>query len=177
MLLNSNSTSYFDTTKWKKKLTIPLKRHRNNVHWNGSATAKAAATEKFIRRNKQEVLSEDLTASQFANITGIKKTKRYEEEAHLSDDDADSTTTSASQPLSIWDSHFWHNDRQTETSITSSASQPCISSLTSLPLTRHKSEPGVIQKGRFKITWGMDDESAMITPEINCVEWKRKKNM
>ncbi|ORE12697.1 hypothetical protein BCV71DRAFT_252114 [Rhizopus microsporus] len=151
MLLNSNSTSYFDTTKWKKKLTIPLKRHRNNVHWNGSATAKAAATEKFIRRNK-EVLSEDLTASQFANITGIKKTKRYEEEAHLSDDDADSTTTSASQPL-------------------------LVSSLTSLPLTRHKSEPGVIQKGRFKITWGMDDESAMITPEINCVEWKRKKNM
>ncbi|KAG1148862.1 hypothetical protein G6F37_000540 [Rhizopus arrhizus] len=174
MLLYHNNPQCFDTNKWKRKFNFTLKLNRTHPHYrNGSATAKAAATEKFIRKNmKETIISEDLTASQFANLTGI-KTKRDDEESS-SDDDADSTSTSTSQPLTIWDSHFWL-DRRFKHSIPISQSQPCISSI---PLTRHRSEPTVIQKGRFKIIWGMDDNEPMVTTtKSNCVEWKRKKNM
>ncbi|KAI8083749.1 hypothetical protein BDF21DRAFT_416527 [Thamnidium elegans] len=218
-----NTINQSNSTKWKKRLInlshkLHLSNNHNN-HWNASsssATAMAAATEKFIRHSTpatSEILihSEDLTASQFANLTGI-KTKRAsfytstpgdmsvdEDESDESDDDDESDdeeenahdfyTASLSssshhkhQPaMKIWDSHFWKNDKN----LASSASLKDISStekiISSQPLSRHTSEPGgqrvpsMIQKGRFKIVWGGDDNEPITPIAPQCVEWKRKR--
>ncbi|CAO3694080.1 unnamed protein product [Rhizopus stolonifer] len=178
MILNYSNPQYFDTSKWKRKLAFPLKLHRNHKR-NGSATVRAAATEKYVKRNSQpEITSEDLTASQFANITGIKK--KRDDENICNKDESDYKSTSSNHPLSIWDTHFWHNNNdRPKHLITSSISEPCISTCLSQPLSRNISQSGTIQKGRFKIIWGMDTEQTkvIITPQINCVEWKRKKNI
>ncbi len=232
MIKNHSTVHHFDSEKWKKRLiNFSHKLHRsynNNHHWNASstttsATAMAAAKEKFIRHSSppsSEIVihSEDLTASQFANLTGI-KTKRnsiystsvptsdgYLEEDSDSDEEDDeeysrdyyySSTTSASssyQPtVRIWDSHFWQDHRKslptnisTLTSTTSiqdisTKAEPIKPILTSQPLCRHTSEPGgtkvpsMIQKGRFKIVWGNDDNEPISAPESHCVEWKRKR--
>ncbi|KAG2228981.1 hypothetical protein INT48_007272 [Thamnidium elegans] len=196
-----NTINQSNSTKWKKRLInlshkLHLSNNHNN-HWNASsssATAMAAATEKFIRHSTpatSEILihSEDLTASQFANLTGI-KTKRAsfytstpEENAH---DFYTASLSSSShhkhQPaMKIWDSHFWKNDKN----LASSASLKDISStekiISSQPLSRHTSEPGgqrvpsMIQKGRFKIVWGGDDNEPITPIAPQCVEWKRKR--
>ncbi|CAO3656202.1 unnamed protein product [Mucor fragilis] len=142
-MMHSTSTSslqYFDSTKWKKrlhKISDKLHRSHNNYHWNvkssKSATALAAATEKFIRTESTEIAihSEDLTASQFANLTGI-KTKRnstshsiYSSDGIYSDSEDDSedeyystmaTSTRSgggtTAAMKIWDSHFWQDGRR-----------------------------------------------------------------
>ncbi|CAO0793437.1 unnamed protein product [Mucor circinelloides] len=142
-MMHSSSTSslhYFDSIKWKKrlhKISDKLHRSHNNYHWNvksasKSATALAAATEKFIRTESTDIAirSEDLTASQFANLTGI-KTKRnstthsiYSSDYIYSDSDEDdsedddystmatSTNGTASTTMKIWDSHFWQDGRK-----------------------------------------------------------------
>lgn len=221
----SNSTislQYFDSIKWKKrlgKLSHKLQRSQNNQHWNAnicSATVMAAATEKFIRQNKPvtpasqeiEIHSEDLTASQFAHLTGI-KTKRDSAQSIYSDDfsDTDSEedededsyfstqrTAKSYQPTSrrIWDSHFWQDSRKslpnTTTTTTSSISfkeTSTVPALDTQPLCRNKSEPGgsrvpsTVQKGRFKIVWGHEEQEEigkpLVAPTTNCVEWKRKR--
>lgn len=239
----SSTIHHFDAVKWKKRLIkLSHKLHRlhnnnnNHHHWNAtsSATVMAAAKEKFIRHSSPTssdivIHSEDLTASQFANLTGINsKSKRnsiysnqcspdYDEEEMDSDEDEDDDEDSrdyyyystASLPSSsnnnrqhqpatmrIWDSHFWQDNSHqrkslptnipsiTLTSATSMNNIATTSSkpLTSQPLSRHVSEPGgarvpsMIQKGRFKIVWGNDDDTEPITaPESHCVEWKRKR--
>lgn len=223
--MHSTSTSslhYFDSIKWKKrlhKISHKLHRSHNNNHWNvkssQSATVLAAATEKYARTESTKIAihSEDLTASQFANLTGI-KTKRnsshsiYSREYIDSDSEDDSedeyystTTTSTNYnttSMRIWDSHFWQDGRKslptiTTTPLTKSASlnqvstaattttaaaaiTPITNNLTSQPLVRNRSEPAkssCVQKGRFKIVWGQDDNTE-IKP-IQCVEWKRKR--
>ncbi|KAL9551684.1 hypothetical protein MBANPS3_004136 [Mucor bainieri] len=137
-MMHSTSTSslhYFDSIKWKKrlhKISDKLHRSHNNYHWNvkssKSATALAAATEKFIRTESTDIAiySEDLTASQFANLTGI-KTKRnstthsiyssddiYSDSEDDSEDDyystmATSTKSGTTSAMKIWDSHFWQD--------------------------------------------------------------------
>lgn len=139
--MHSTSTSslhYFDSIKWKKrlhKISNKLHRSHNNYHWNvkstKSATALAAATEKFIRTESTDIAihSEDLTASQFANLTGI-KTKRnstthsiyssddiYSDSEDDSEDDyystmATSTKSGTASVMKIWDSHFWQDGRR-----------------------------------------------------------------
>ncbi|KAI9251117.1 hypothetical protein EDC94DRAFT_622282 [Helicostylum pulchrum] len=216
MLYNTSNQS--NSTKWKKRLiNLSHKLHRSNNHnnhWNASssATAMAAATEKFIRHStpvSSEIVihSEDLTASQFADLTGI-KTKRAslytstpgdmsvdEDESDEEDDEdvRDFYTASLSsshkhQPvMKIWDSHFWKdaNNDNNNTKLASSASLKDISStektISSQPLSRHTSEPGgqrvpsMIQKGRFKIVWGGDDNEPVTPTAPQCVEWKRKR--
>ncbi|GAN03677.1 hypothetical protein MAM1_0045c03132 [Mucor ambiguus] len=140
-MMHSTSTSslhYFDSIKWKKrlhKISDKLHRSHNNHHWNvkssKSATALAAATEKFIRTESTDIAihSEDLTASQFANLTGI-KTKRnstthsiyssddiYSDSEDDSEDDyystmATSTKSGTTSAMKIWDSHFWQDGRK-----------------------------------------------------------------
>ncbi|KAF1801660.1 hypothetical protein V8B55DRAFT_1036529 [Mucor lusitanicus] len=141
-MMHSTSTSslhYFDSIKWKKrlhKISDKLHRSHNNYHWNvkstKSATALAAATEKFIRTESTDIAihSEDLTASQFANLTGI-KTKRnstthsiysnddiYSDSEDDSEDDYYSTMATstksggATSAMRIWDSHFWQDGRK-----------------------------------------------------------------
>lgn len=207
-----NTVNQSNSTKWKKRLlNLSHKLHRSNNHWNAassSATAMAAATEKFIRHSTpatSEIIihSEDLTASQFANLTGI-KTKRAslyytstpgdmsvdEDESDDDEEDDDFYTSSLSsshkhQPaMKIWDSHFW-KDASSSTKLASSASLKDISSteklISSQPLSRHTSEPGgqrvpsMIQKGRFKIVWGGDDNEPITPTAPQCVEWKRKR--
>lgn len=227
MLYNNSASTlhHFDSVKWKRRFfNLSHKLHRtNNSHWNAasSATAMAAATEKYIRHTKitptgtSEIVihSEDLTASQFANLTGI-KTKRNpvyysssaagdmyveDEDSDEDEDDEDSRdfyTASVSsykqnnQPvMKIWDSHFWQDNNQRKSlpsiPLTTSSSMKEIASekieLCSQPLSRHISEPGgarvpsMIQKGRFKIVWGGDDNEPIVRPESHCVEWKRKR--
>lgn len=222
MLYKSSIQS--NSNKWKKRLiNLSHKLQRSNNHWNASfsATAMAAATEKFIRHstppttnNSSEIIihSEDLTASQFANLTGIKTsyTQTYEdseddeedeedddEEDEDDDDSRDYYTSSLSschpkstQSMRIWDSHFWKDTKlpssasmkdltSTTTATTIAADEKLI--LTSQPLARHTSEPGgqrvpsMIQKGRFKIVWGGDDNEPITHPVPQCVEWKRKR--
>jgi hypothetical protein len=259
MIHNSTTTTlhHFDSAKWKKRLfNISHKLHRshNNNHWNAaatSATAMAAATEKFVRHSSPTttynhhqtapssprprsddiaIHSEDLTASQFANLTGI-KTKRNSqqhsiyyptsdvyEESSSDDEDYDddeeedprdyyysSTTSAASSSnrhshqhpaaMRIWDSHFWQDGRKSlpipiltsTTSMKELAAGPS-NKITSQPLSTHISEPGrfmrapapsVVQKGRFKIVWGGQEEDSQQEPiikhEPHCVEWKRKR--
>lgn len=225
MLYNNSATTlhHFDSVKWKRRFfNLSHKLHRsNNNHWNAasSATAMAAATEKYIRHRKNSptdtseiaIHSEDLTASQFANLTGIKTKKNpvyyssssagemyVEEEDSDEEDDEDSRdfyTASVSsshkqnnQPaMKIWDSHFWQDNNQRKSlpsiPLNTSVSMNEIASekLCSQPLSRHISEPGgarvpsMIQKGRFKIVWGGDDNEPIVRPESHCVEWKRKR--
>ncbi|OBZ88898.1 hypothetical protein A0J61_03052 [Choanephora cucurbitarum] len=138
----------------------------------------AAATEKFIRNHTTDMIhSEDLTASQFAYLTGI-QTKRHPIESPMIESDSDSDSESeleedhlysasimthhSQQDIRIWDTRFWQYEPK--------------------QLTRHQSEPGVrpnvIQKGRFRIMWGsMDDDlTAHSQPAIRCIEWKRKRS-
>jgi hypothetical protein len=214
-MINSTSASslnYFDSIKWKKrlhKISHKLHRSHNNNHWNvksfQSATALAAATEKYIRAESTEIAihSEDLTASQFANLTGI-KTKRnsshsiYSREYIDSDSEDDSedeyysttatSTNCSNTSMRIWDSHFWQNGRKSLPTIITppltkstslnqvSVTTPTTTNLTSQPLVRNLSEPAknsCVQKGRFKIIWGQDDNTE-IKP-VQCVEWKRKR--
>ncbi|KAK4513576.1 Acetoacetate-CoA ligase [Mucor velutinosus] len=142
-MMHSTSTSslhYFDSIKWKKrlhKISDKLHRSHNSSLWNvkssKSATALAAATEKYIRTESTEIAihSEDLTASQFANLTGI-KTKRnstthsiyssddiYSDSEDDSEDDYYSTMATstksgsgATPAMKIWDSHFWQDGRK-----------------------------------------------------------------
>jgi hypothetical protein len=161
----------------------------------------AAATEKFIKNKTAtpashqeiEVHSEDLTASQFAHLTGI-KTKRntansfYSTDFSDSDSDSDTDedeyfstqrTTKSYQPTSrsIWDSHFWQDGRKSLPN-TATKEKPTI---TSQPLSRNSSEPGgsrvpsMVQKGRFKIVWGHEEQEQIVAPTSHCVEWKRKR--
>ncbi|CAO3637069.1 unnamed protein product [Mucor hiemalis] len=141
MIKNYSTIQHFDSVKWKKRLikfSHKLQRsHHNhqrdrNASMPTSATVLAAATEKFIRHTPTEIAihSEDLTASQFANMTGI-KTKRnsinsftpdkYEDEDDEDSDEDDrdyyysttSVSSSSKQPcqpiMRIWDSHFWQD--------------------------------------------------------------------
>ncbi|KAI8047677.1 uncharacterized protein B0P05DRAFT_576241 [Gilbertella persicaria] len=129
----------------------------------------AAATEKFIRNTPDIIHSEDLTASQFAHLTGIntKRNSLYsidesESESDMEDDCYYSTTNSAlthDTAIQIWDSQFWNQGKH---AIISPAEKM----------------PSMIQKGRFKIVWGQidDDTVTYIQPStIRCVEWKRKR--
>ncbi|KAI9264785.1 hypothetical protein BY458DRAFT_476725 [Sporodiniella umbellata] len=162
MLLNRPPMQCFDTNKWSKKIKLPLKLQRTHKR-NGSAMVKAAATEKYVKRRGQaEMTCEDLTASQFADITGLKKKSEMVE----SEDDRSDTTSTAS--LTIWDSHFWQNNKNHPTGLI--LPEPCMA--------LEKNVSGAVQKGRFKIVWGMDPEQTQANSpkQIHCVEWKRKKN-
>ena len=183
-MIKSNQTiHHFDAIKWKRRLinfSNKLNRsHSANHHWNAcgtSATAMAAATEKVIRHHTDPseivIHSEDLTASQFANMTGI-KTKRnsiysssppdFVEEDDMDSDDSDddysrdyynsyySISSSHNNnnkhhaPATIWDSHFWQDRKSAPT--TTSVSMKAIASHAnntpcSQPLSRQTSEPG-----------------------------------
>ncbi|KAI8636297.1 hypothetical protein BD408DRAFT_426390 [Parasitella parasitica] len=179
-MIHSASTStlqYFDPAKWKTKLhkisdKLHLGGHSWNVKGSKSATTLAAATEKYIRTKSTEIAihSEDLTASQFADLTGI-KTKRnslqsiYSDDSDSDDDsECDYYTTMASSltsgnnrhssSMQIWDSHFWQNGRKSlPAAITTvplnksnSMNQVALTTannklLTSQPLVRNRSEP------------------------------------
>ncbi|KAG0175233.1 hypothetical protein DFQ28_002093 [Apophysomyces sp. BC1034] len=249
--------------KWRKGLALFSKLSCSQKKENEKPlTVRAAATEKIVRRRpcpSPGIHSEDLTASQFANITGIKikKVGKYADgffdlQADSSDDDDDdddddeedkdeendngndeneepvvmTTTTIYSAPTStsgsraklprIWESNFWQRNNNNNsrycpaTSFSSSSSNPLSSdggftllstssteaSTMSLSppnnetpyisLLRHQSarerptNPSIIQKGRFKIVIGQDDDltidKPIITPEKHCVEWKRKRS-
>lgn len=162
-----HSIQHFDSIKWKKRLTKLVKRSPKECGRNAtSATVMAAATEKYIRsKPPTEIATEDLTASQFAHITGMNT--RRSEPSLTSDDESDddllltaSTTYTPPQSMQIWDSHFW---KETGTTC----------------LTRELSEgvkvPSMIQKGRFKIVWGRDDNEPIVAPAPHVVEWKRKR--
>ncbi|SAM07437.1 hypothetical protein [Absidia glauca] len=73
--LSSSASTMLSGTKWRnglvrlsKKLKRPTSRHCSPL----SGTAAAAATEKLIRRPHATIQTEDLTASQFAYMAGIK---------------------------------------------------------------------------------------------------------
>ncbi|CEP20031.1 hypothetical protein [Parasitella parasitica] len=179
-MIHSASTStlqYFDPAKWKTKLhKISDKLHRGTHSWNVKAsqspTVLAAATEKYIRTKPTEISinSEDLTASQFANLTGIKTNRNslqsiYSSDYAYSDSDDDSEcgyyTTMASSSTSgnrrdsmhIWDSHFWHDGRKSlpaaittaplgkSNSLNQVSTVASSKPLTSQPLVRNRSEP------------------------------------
>ncbi|KAI8985268.1 hypothetical protein BDB01DRAFT_850306 [Pilobolus umbonatus] len=155
----------FDSLKWKKRLHKLLPHNNHNQdhksNWNvTSATVLAAATEKFIRSKPTVIHSEDLTASQFAQLTGI-HTRRSTYSMDSLDISSDDDSTKSTQSVNIWDSNFWKDHP--------------------LSLTRELSEPGgrkvpsMIQKGRFKIVWGQDDNEPIVAPETHVVEWKRKR--
>jgi hypothetical protein len=208
-----STVSQSNSTKWKKRLiNLSHKLHRSNNHnnhWNASssATAMAAATEKFIRHSTPatseiRIHSEDLTASQFANLTGI-KTKRAsfytstpgdmsvdEDESDEEDEEdaRDFYTSSLSSShkhqsaMKIWDSHFWKDANNKNLASSSSLKDVSLKNISSQPLSRHTSEPGgqrvpsMIQKGRFKIVWGGDDNEPITPTAPQCVEWKRKRS-
>ncbi|KAI9486250.1 MAG: hypothetical protein EXX96DRAFT_548286 [Benjaminiella poitrasii] len=223
MLKSSSSPSissynYFDTFKWKKRLQkLSHKLHPSGSHdyWQtASATTLAAATEKFIRKSHKldtdiVIHSEDLTASQFAHLTGIDRTRKrasgsssYYYSSSTTDfedsDDSDSengyhhyaTTTVGPTAMCIWDYHFW----QSATCKNLPIATPLVTkdekeaTHDSQLVENVKTRDNVItrtvtshsvQKGRFKIVWGQEDDddskTASSAPSSHCVEWKRKR--
>ncbi|KAI8886847.1 hypothetical protein K501DRAFT_243455 [Backusella circina FSU 941] len=194
-----NTLNHFDSIKWKKRLSnLSHKLQRSNKnHWNASsATVLAAATEKYIR-HEDTICSEDLTASQFANLTGINRKSQSLQSLVLDDDsddddedepqEYDDVDIEHSKPvMRIWDSHFWQDNRVPQSKQLESSSnnnkKPTSILISSQPLGRQLSEPGgkripsMIQKGRFKIVWGADDDNEPVAaPESHCLEWKRKR--
>lgn len=168
-------------SRWRRGLAIFSKRHKQ-----ASPTALAAATEKFIRHTPAQVKCEDLTAKEFAELTGIKIKM---------DDNCITTNTPLQQTVEsdsyerkrysmprIWDSDFWHQGSGAGSSLFSACSSstatttcpPCECS----PLRRSRG-PSIITKGRFKIVLGQDDEHDESSQETqtSCevVEWKRKR--
>lgn len=167
-------------SRWRRGLAIFSKRHKQ-----ASPTALAAATEKFIRHTPAQVNCEDLTAKEFAELTGIKIKM---------DDDCITTTTPPLQKTvdsnsyerkcysmpRIWDSDFWHQSgggsslfSACSSSTATTTCPPCeCSSL------RRNRGPSIITKGRFKIVLGQDDEhdeSQETQMSCDVVEWKRKR--
>jgi hypothetical protein len=184
-----STLNHFDSIKWKKRLSnLSLKLQRSNKnHWNASsATVLAAATEKYIR-HEDTICSEDLTASQFANLTGINRKSQSLQSLVLDDDSEDEEdepheyddNVEHKPVMRIWDSHFWHDEREPK-HIETKKPNAAAHIISSQPLGRQLSEPGgkrvpsMIQKGRFKIVWGDDDEPVS-APESHCLEWKRKR--
>lgn len=119
---HSNSTSTAATSgasRWRKGLAVFSRWHQqhysSNRRWSHSPTTLAAATEKVIcHTKKQDVKCEDLTAQEFAQLTGIKIKEAdllLEEEASVEEDHWLTTQSARSTDrLSIWDSSFWHHD-------------------------------------------------------------------
>ncbi|KAI8367075.1 hypothetical protein BD560DRAFT_400027 [Blakeslea trispora] len=135
--------------RWHR-LSYKLSREkRYEEEWHH--TTMAAATEKFIRNSStHDIHTEDLTASQFASLTGIHHRTSIDSE---SDSDSDSdledilSIHSNQQDIQIWDTQFWQST----------------------------AKPNMIQKGRFMIVWGHVDHELTVQPVMRCIEWKRKR--
>ncbi|KAI8086604.1 uncharacterized protein BX664DRAFT_161293 [Halteromyces radiatus] len=159
--LSSSSSSISRTTgplsgaRWRKHLIRLSKKWipPSSKHYSRSGTVAAAATEKFIRRPQATVQTEDLTASQFAFMAGIKIKRgrnhqdkiddysdfklsninmtnddiHYEESDDDTDDDDDDDD--GMQPLTLDDSQLRH----LTTKVTNSqhGSVPCMTSYSS----------------------------------------------
>ncbi|KAI8335543.1 hypothetical protein BC941DRAFT_430598 [Chlamydoabsidia padenii] len=129
---HSNATTMAGT-KWRKKLTRLSKKLQSGSRQEMPMTAAAAATEKLLRRPKATVQTEDLTASQFASMAGIKIQRgRYHQETDepsmtfdddddddYSDEDSDTTEMLPFQQLTV------------KATKTHQGSLPCVTSLSS----------------------------------------------
>ncbi|KAI7897801.1 uncharacterized protein BX663DRAFT_490625 [Cokeromyces recurvatus] len=151
----------------------------------------AAATEKFIRKSSYDttIHSEDLTASQFAHLTGIDRKRATSiccSSSTTDDDDSDdleSDDDGYSSPhhystvgptVCIWDDHFWQNANNKTLPFPTKEEIVKNECITRTP-TCHS-----VQKGRFKIIWGQQQENyneivTVPAPSSKCVEWKRKR--
>ncbi|KAI9494966.1 hypothetical protein BDB00DRAFT_816472 [Zychaea mexicana] len=152
----------------------------------------AAATEKYVRhKSPPQVKCEDLTAREFAQLTGIKIVDatctspplEYSNETTTLSNDSCTTTATTAQPR-IWDSDFWQQQGgQRRQQQQQQQPEHCHHH------HHHHHEPPnprVIMKGRFKIMMGEDDEdrdsnnTTASVPITNCarqvVEWKRKRS-
>ncbi|KAI9020946.1 hypothetical protein CLU79DRAFT_206022 [Phycomyces nitens] len=128
-------------TKLARLTQWPTRRQHNNQQKHGahnSVTANAAANEKYLRRSPssaqfngihQRICSEDLTASQFANITGIRiyqsgrcpdfslsDQKICLATQHSQEDSRHAVRfgPTRSRNLSIWDSDFWNQQQDSD---------------------------------------------------------------
>ncbi|ORY94588.1 hypothetical protein BCR43DRAFT_494266 [Syncephalastrum racemosum] len=118
---HSNSTTTAaasGASRWRKGLAVFSRWHQQHYpssrRWSHSPTTLAAATEKVIcHTKKQDIKCEDLTAQEFAQMTGIKIKEAdllMEEEASVEEDHWLTTQSARSTDrLSIWDSSFWHH--------------------------------------------------------------------
>ncbi|KAI8331482.1 hypothetical protein BC941DRAFT_438491 [Chlamydoabsidia padenii] len=156
------------------------------------ATTLAAAHEKYIHRQQHNIECENLTAKEFAQLTGIdlKEEEDDDEEAayvslpldqpsSLLNTIRSSRTTASHKKPKIWDHDFW---KQHPPSLLTT---DCCSSSSSSSSLRRKSTLGsvdrpcssVFQKGRFQIVVGDYDEEDPIQPQPPpCLEWKRKRS-
>ncbi|KAI9009919.1 hypothetical protein CLU79DRAFT_774507 [Phycomyces nitens] len=134
-------SSQTNHSRWRRGLAMFTKwsqNSRNKKRWDNSPTALAAATEKVCHRQASSTIKcEDLTAKEFAQLTGIKirsTDDEYEDEeayyatAPLTTDlpinayqfsvqsarSAQSSESRAKQSLlRIWDSDFWQHQSHT----------------------------------------------------------------
>ncbi|KAI9476178.1 MAG: hypothetical protein EXX96DRAFT_576107 [Benjaminiella poitrasii] len=92
-----NSHNPFHSTKWKKGLALLYSKYYNKrKHHKYSPTTAAAATEKVLchdNKQQQHVKCEDLTAKEFAQITGIKIRSSSSNENLLDSEHQHLTTT------------------------------------------------------------------------------------
>lgn len=166
---------------WRKGLAL-FSRSRHQHQSSSSRMALAAATEKFVRHSPPEVIKcEDLTAKEFAQLTGINLDANSSIQSHQI------TTRSAMSERPhprIWDSDFWHHPSSpsSSSSCSSSTSTSNLPSLFSCMRTDSNSSsasrgPSIIRKGRFKIVVGQETEpvSPTTTKEEFVLEWKRKR--
>jgi hypothetical protein len=149
--------------KWKKGLVSLFTNKFHQYHQArrySSPTTVAAATEKILRHdNHNEIVKcEDLTAKEFAQMTGIK----INEEDLLTQMTSCTEFSSKSSPSKrIWDSDFWQcNSKNDDDTQSSSMTVPNYS----------------IQKGRFKICVGQVDSEPVHQHHQVVLEWKRKRS-
>ncbi|KAI8146573.1 hypothetical protein BJV82DRAFT_391398 [Fennellomyces sp. T-0311] len=145
---STSTTSSTSSSRWRKGLAL-FQRNRNKC-W--SAMTLAAATEKYVRHKSAEVKCEDLTAREFAQLTGIKIVDATVTSPSLVLNESTTLSTESQNTPNIWDSDFWQNHHH------------------------EPPNPRVIMKGRFKIMMGDDDNVATVAPTAQVVEWKRKRS-
>lgn len=201
--LSLNSTTHH--SKWKRGLAfISPKHYYNKKKYKSSPTTVAAATEKVLCHTKQQqqVKCEDLTAQEFAKMAGIKiKTTDDEEEINNVDQTISSykhdmltvdepmmtqmtsfstrTALSSKSCHQIWESDFWQTHPNTSKLCKLNTENSNLSTSTNSNDTLLSNKGTVIQKGRFKICVGQqdNDESEPVSQHHHVVlEWKRKRS-
>ncbi|KAI9248244.1 hypothetical protein BDA99DRAFT_564857 [Phascolomyces articulosus] len=171
---NTSTSTSSSSSRWRKGLAL-FQKSRSKC-W--SPMTLAAATEKYVRHKSTEVKCEDLTAREFAQLTGIKiidatvtspPMASMNEVTTLS---ADSTSSAACQRPHIWDSDFWQcGQPQQEQEDQQEEQEHRYHQHHHHHHNRHHHRhhhhhhrhhqppnPRVIMKGRFKIMMGEDDE-------------------
>ncbi|KAG2222185.1 hypothetical protein INT45_007202 [Circinella minor] len=198
---NTSTSTSSSSSRWRKGLAI-FQKSRSKC-W--SPMTLAAATEKYVRHKSTEVKCEDLTAREFAQLTGIKIVDATVTSPPITTMNETTTlssgsTTSISNRPRIWDTDFWQCEQQQQQE--EGQQQQHDRHHLHLHHRYHHHHhhhhqppnPRVITKGRFKIMMGEDDEedqesymtapmrtTTVITTALNAnhtqvVEWKRKRS-